>query len=250
MADVPERRTKAVNITGKIIKLQNLDSRIIQIRREIKLCESKKGQYPEVTEQRRQSEILAAQVQELEKQIASDTAQDDELHKKAEKLHTRLYGGGVISPKELRDMETELEQTKQRADDLSELILVNMDRLEELRRQSQELSRKLEVSERNARQEDARLQRAVKHGQEEAAKLLKERVQLTADLDKQTLYDYTNLFKSKKGLAAVETSGSTCGGCKAQISAYKLIELRNGDKISFCETCGRILIMRCFAKTE
>ncbi len=55
---------------------------------------------------------------------------------------------------------------------------------------------------------------------------------------------YNRLRKGKSGIAIspVDKHKLTCRGCYKQLPPQKVMEVRRGEKIILCESCGRILV--------
>ncbi len=68
-----------------------------------------------------------------------------------------------------------------------------------------------------------------------------EQVRVRDTLSKASLKDYERIKKARKtGVSRV--TGNTCEGCNASLSHQVINELKKGDKIMFCDYCGRIVI--------
>ena len=64
------------------------------------------------------------------------------------------------------------------------------------------------------------------------------------DIDSRALSTYNRLRKGKSGLAVstVDPVKHSCRGCFKQLPPQKVLEIRRGNKVIFCENCGRILV--------
>ena len=68
-----------------------------------------------------------------------------------------------------------------------------------------------------------------------------EQVLVRDTLPKASLKDYERIKKARKtGVSRV--TGNTCEGCNASLSHQVINELKKGDKIMYCDYCGRIVI--------
>ncbi len=70
----------------------------------------------------------------------------------------------------------------------------------------------------------------------------KERGGLIKSIDRRTLSMYERIRKGKGGMAVVKIRKRACGGCFKQVPPQLVQEIRRGDKIFTCDSCGRILI--------
>mgnify|MGYP000275532724 CR=1 FL=1 len=70
----------------------------------------------------------------------------------------------------------------------------------------------------------------------------KERGGLIKSIDRRALSMYERIRKGKGGMAVVKIRKRACGGCFKQVPPQLVQEIRRGDKIFTCDSCGRILI--------
>jgi len=56
------------------------------------------------------------------------------------------------------------------------------------------------------------------------------------------LKEYDRLRKARRGVAVAEVGEGRCAACHIGVRPQFMQELRRGDKVMFCESCGRILV--------
>jgi predicted nucleic acid-binding Zn-ribbon protein len=78
--------------------------------------------------------------------------------------------------------------------------------------------------------------------QKALAELQAHRAELTKDVTPGVLKEYERLRKARQGIAVAEVVGRRCQACHINVRPQFMQELRRGDKVMFCESCGRILI--------
>jgi predicted nucleic acid-binding Zn-ribbon protein len=76
---------------------------------------------------------------------------------------------------------------------------------------------------------------------QEVVRLEAERGAASATIDKNSLDQYNNLRKSRKGVAVAKVTGKNCSACGSTLSAALQQAARSPNEINFCDTCGRIL---------
>jgi uncharacterized protein len=68
-----------------------------------------------------------------------------------------------------------------------------------------------------------------------------ERTGLAEKLPRTTLDAYTRIARRRNGVAVAEASGGRCSACQITLRPQYFQDLRRGDQLMFCESCGRIL---------
>lgn len=77
--------------------------------------------------------------------------------------------------------------------------------------------------------------------QKQLDQLQSERKQIVAKLKPPTYSTYERIRKKKNGLAAVEAVEGRCSACQIALRPQFFQDLRKGDQLMLCESCGRIL---------
>ena len=230
-------------LSSALTLVQDLDTKIAKLGREIAAIKASPTKWPPLKELQQNKLAAEQKLLELQKETEQLSNQEEKLHAKAKKLHNKLYGGTTFNIKELKDTEKELQETESKLTPLAEQIIANLEEIDRLQVLDAKLSKELEPKERDARQYDAHLQRKIEKCQAQIDKLQSERPQLLANLPKDALYAYNNLYKSKGGLAVSFLENRTCTVCRARVPEPKVNEVFQ-DRLTFCESCGRILTIR------
>ena len=68
------------------------------------------------------------------------------------------------------------------------------------------------------------------------------RINIAKDINRQVIGIYERVRKGKGGMVVVPIRKKACGGCFRQIPPQRIQEIRRGDRIFACDSCGRILI--------
>ncbi len=71
--------------------------------------------------------------------------------------------------------------------------------------------------------------------------LKKERAQIVASVTPRVYSSYQRIRGSRKGLAVAEAIDGACSACHMALRLQFFQDLRRGDQIMFCESCGRII---------
>jgi predicted nucleic acid-binding Zn-ribbon protein len=162
------------------------------------------------------------------------------LRTKAKNSENRLYSGKVTNPKELNDLQKEIESLSRRADVLDEEVLEALLYLEEAETEKTaadeayaEVLAKWETSVAKYKEEQNVVALRVH-------KLMQLRKEQASVVDAASLNEYESLAKKKNGMAIARVRVDMCLGCRLTISAIKIKQAKEGEKV-YCGGCGRIL---------
>jgi predicted nucleic acid-binding Zn-ribbon protein len=171
-------------------------------------------------------------------------ALDDENRSLTTKIKVeeeRLYGGKVKNPRELKDLQAEIESLKQKRESLDEQQLTAMDavdgaeKIEAAARANLakvEAARAGEINDLIAKRET--LQSLIINLQESRKSMISNIT--SGDLDL-----YESLRKRKRGVAVVALANSSCKGCGESQSSSRIQIAKQEVEIARCANCERIL---------
>lgn len=227
----------------QLYRLQQYDSEILE----------KKRRLAEVVRLQRETEELLTARQRAEKaeaQVVKWTAEQTDLNlelgtvnSKAKRSEQRLYSGEVSNPKELEDLQHEVEALGRRRDVLEDELLEAMIMLEEAQEERDGAQQALGQIE-SAWQ---RSQEALRAEQNQLAAalhaLIAEREAHQARIDPEAVAEYEAIRARKNNIAVVTLVNGTCMGCHVSVSANMVLQAQRGERIT-CNGCGRLLYMQ------
>jgi uncharacterized protein len=163
------------------------------------------------------------------------------LVQKIQQTDQMLYSGKVSNPKELQDMQNELASLKRRQSQLEDELLEAMLRSDE---------GQIAVSEAESTFSQAQVawsgsQSALLDEQQrlekELADLTVQRKQAAAAVDPGSLAKYEALRPKKRGQPVSLLQDSSCALCGVEQTSAIAQQVRQGARLIYCESCGRIL---------
>lgn len=176
---------------------------------------------------------LQARQRELNLELGS-------LNDKAKRSEQRLYSGTVTNPKELSDLQHEIESLARRRDTLEGEILETMIALEE----AQSAQAASEATAGKLSDEwDVTVAGLQKEQQELALRLHQltgRREQQAALADKNLLRRYEQMAPRKGGVAVAGLQRSKCLGCGLTVPEHTVRDANQG-KLVQCDSCDRFL---------
>lgn len=188
---------------------------------------------------------LGAEVSDLTREVTK--AEDDvqAVRNRAERGRARLTAGSS-NAKEMQALQSELELLEARQQDLEDVQLEAMERLEQAQSAQAEVVAKRENIDKRmgelAHQRDVEF-RAI-DAEIEATR--SERAESAAGLDAGLLALYERLRDTKGGIGAATLQGATCQGCHMTLNAADVQAILNAppEQITRCEECSRILVRK------
>jgi len=153
----------------------------------------------------------------------------------------RLYGGRVTNPRELKDLQAEIDALNHKRESLDEEQLTAMDAVEGVEKIESaaranlakvEAARAREVSDLIAKREN--LQSLISNLQEN-------RSSAVTNISSDDLTLYESLRKRKRGVAVAALANSSCKGCGESQSSSRIQIAKQEVEIARCANCERIL---------
>ncbi len=206
--------------------VRSLESRINEIKEEIKLKE---------TEQKESVEKRALNEEEIEKLKGSQ-----------QKFKAQLYQ--VRNNKEYDALTKEIDHSDEQISKLEAENDALADLSKSLSSQIDEIKPQLDVLNAELKEKEADLKEIIKVNEKEEMKLLDERKKIEDQVKKPDLSVYTRIRKAKKGKAVATLRRSACSGCHNIVPAQRQLEIRKNNKLFTCEYCGRILVSQEIAE--
>lgn len=157
----------------------------------------------------------------------------------------RLYGGGISNAKEMQSAEAEIESTQGRIEEREDELLEAMEASEALTGRIEESARTAEQTRSEITELEAARDRAAQELIAERAELDVEAARLRDELgdDAVEAYDRTR-ERFPAGVAVGELSGRSCTACRIDLPHAEVNELRDGDDLTTCPSCRRLLVVR------
>jgi predicted nucleic acid-binding Zn-ribbon protein len=224
-----------------LFALQEIDLKRDTRRALIADIESRLGETEELIAARERLVEATSEVERLRRQQRNleDAAAD--LDSRIKPIETKLYGGSVRNPKELSDLQREVELFKARRSKLDDEELSLLDTLEAANAAFNEARADLERVEVEWQQDQEDLRAAKVRAEQESALLEGERSLRTQGMDAPALGLYENLRRIKQGRGVARVERGSCQGCRLTLPTHLVQRLRSGYNLVQCPSCERIL---------
>lgn len=181
---------------------------------------------------------------DLGREQARVDADVEMVRSRMERDQQRLDSGQVGSPRELENLQSEIQSLHKRQSDLEDAELEVMEQREAIEGRLKEL--RGEAEQVTAALTDATTKRDATWAEfdAETEKSVAQRAELAATLPEELLALYEKLRASSGGVGAAALHRGRCEGCHLQLNTTDLNHLRDApdDDVVRCEECRRILI--------
>lgn len=222
----------------RIVKIQGIDIRAAELRKEIAALPKHVAAIERTLESHQRKlqadqALLAANLKERKK-IEGDV----QVHQqKISKLRDQM--SGAKTNEQFRAFQNEIAFCEAE-------IKKCEDRTIELLEAAEPLDRNMKIADAALKAEKTRVEQEKVAARERAAvdqkkidELMAERATIAAETGALVLRNYDRL--AKRGTAVADATKGRCAACQMEIRPRMMQELRQGDKLMFCESCNRIL---------
>jgi uncharacterized protein len=163
---------------------------------------------------------------------------------KARATEQHLYSGQVKNPKEMQDMQQEIQSLNKRHGELENHLLEMMVAAEEAEAALHDAESVLKGVTAEWESQHQELLDEKKLLEQQAAQLLQQRKTALAQVEPGSKKIYEVLKPKKNYHAVAVLNGSSCSMCGVDQTMAIEREVRQGQKLVYCENCGRILVYR------
>ena len=223
-----------------LYRLQQIDDEIKQKKQRLGEVLRLQTESQELLAARQREKITASDLQKYRVQQQDLNLELKSLDDKAKRSENRLYSGLVKNPKELSDLQHEVEALGRRRKSLEDELIEAMIMLEEAQEQNEEATSNLQRIESHWLAGQGNL----KGEQNELARRVNEltgvRKELVTSLPPPLLAAYNNASQRGMGTAVVVLHNNRCRGCQVTVPA-SIAKAANEGKLTYCDSCSRIL---------
>lgn len=187
---------------------------------------------------------VTAQLSDLKREQAKAEADVEQVRTRIDRDRQRLDGGMVSSPRELENLQSEVQSLRRRQSDLEEIVLDVMER-----REGAQASMDADTAQRGQlgaelERVTARRDAALAELDEQAAKAGARRTEVADATPADLLVLYDKLRTQHAGVGAAALRQRRCQGCNLALNTVDLNAMRAApdDEVLRCEECRRILV--------
>ena len=213
-------------ITDVSLFLENIPSKIEEINKKIETSSQIVTLAKEkMTQNQKKRRDLEAAVKDIKEQISKYNRQLNE----------------VKTNREYSILLKEIEEAKQKDNDMEEEIISEMLSADEIEDEIKTASQKYSEAEEKFSKEKDVLQQEKKKFEAKRDKLNQKKEKLVPKIPSDQVNLYLKIYKRNSGIALSPVKEEFCSLCHLRIRPQVINELKGKEKIILCENCGRIL---------
>ncbi len=213
-------------ITDASLFLENIPSKIEEINKKIETSSQIVTLAKEkMTQNQKKRRDLEAEVKDIKEQISKYNRQLNE----------------VKTNREYSILLKEIEEAKQKDNDMEEEIISEMLSADEIEDEIKTASQKYSEAEEKFSKEKDVLQQEKKKFEANRDKLNQKKEKLVPKIPSDQVSLYLKIYKRNSGIALSPVKEEFCSLCHLRIRPQVINELKGKEKIILCENCGRIL---------
>jgi uncharacterized protein len=230
-----------MNQAEALYHLQQIDLQILRTRKRLDEITALLGDNQVVLAAQNTRAAAEKKLSPIRTQLRNLELEAQSTIQKAGATEERLYSGSVKNPKEMQEMQVEIDSLKRRHQELEDRTLEMMVSLEEAETTFQDAQTALDQVEAEWRaqnkalvDEQERLQTQIQDAQ------AKRKTALT-NVKPESLKTYDTMKGKKANQPVALLQGRSCAACGIEQTLAIETEVRRGQSLATCLNCGRIL---------
>lgn len=230
-----------MKVAKQLYQLQEVDLELESNEQALNQIASQLGESQAVLRAQAELKLEHQRLEELKREQHSAEWEIDDLITKLATAEEKLYSGSIRNPKELTNLQHEIDGLKTKRNRLEDKALELMDRVELTEASVATLSSQLKRLEAEWHRQQQQLSSRMEQLKTILSDLEHKRQLLLGKTDPQAIEFYHQL-KKQKGTAVAKVEQGICHGCRISLPTTELQQARSGNLVQ-CSSCGRILFL-------
>jgi predicted nucleic acid-binding Zn-ribbon protein len=229
-----------LEILERLLVVQDRDRRLAQLKAELARIPSEiAGVDRRVRDETARLESAKQELKQLEADRKKLEIDADSKRAQITKYRTQL--SLIKSNTEYQALLKEIAKAEEEIKQVEDVELEFMEKLERLQPEVKQEQTQLKEVTAKGETDKADLQKRKAIIEQELSELRAEREKLATQVDAEALARYERILRSKGDTAIVPVQHGNCGGCHLQIPPQLIHNAKNGNELTSCDYCGRIL---------
>lgn len=234
--------TNQMPLFADLWKLQEIDSALDTRRASLADAEAGLGETDELIAARERVAELRRSLRSAETSQKDIELEADDLRDKIRPLEEKLYSGRIKNPKELGDLQADIDQLKRQLSSIEDRDLEALSLAEATESELRAAEEELERIETDWQREQAELTERAATLTEEMREYEAERATQAAAIGTDLLRRYENLRERHQGRGVARLDRNLCTGCRISLPTNVVSRARAGSMLVQCPNCERILV--------
>lgn len=226
-------------------RLQGLDQKQAKILRDRGLSEGaalRQELQDAANEADRQEKMLAERLTCARSKFKQAELDLRGLEAKLAQVEARLYGGEVVNPKELTQLEHRVEEERAQRAKLEEAYLSLVEEIEGLEAGAESAKARVEKTRRELAEHDREHARLAGEAALSDQDYQTAREKLLLEIPAMHREKYERIHARHPGSALVRIERGNCGGCHTALAQAEIERAARQPAQTTCENCGRLLL--------
>ncbi|VAW43620.1 hypothetical protein MNBD_CHLOROFLEXI01-2343 [hydrothermal vent metagenome] len=224
----------------RLLQLQKLDTEIDEKKKRLGDVLKAQNEPQALQTTRKKAETVTSDLKTWIGKHTELTLEIEGVVTKTKSSEERLYSGEVTKPKELAELQAEVEALGRRKMLLEDEVRQAFGKMEAAEEGKITLDEELETAVSSWDSQSAHLKAEQNKLALSLHKLMQTRKAKAAIINAASMKEYDHLRKQKNGLAVAGLRVNMCLGCRTTVSANKAREVDEGHVV-YCGGCGRLL---------
>ena len=233
--------TRDMTWINDLRRLQESDTALDSRRASLADAETRLGESEELIAARAHEEALAAALRQARAAQKDIELEADDLKSKIAPAETKLYSGAIKSPKELADLQADIDQMKRHLSAVEDRDLEALTALEAAEGEHRVTAAELAALDAAWSDEQAGLKERIETLTTEIAEYDTERGEQVAGITPEMLRTYNHIRIAHQGRALAKLDRNLCTGCRISLPTNVVNKARTGNALVQCPNCERIL---------
>jgi predicted nucleic acid-binding Zn-ribbon protein len=230
-----------MSVAKQLYELQELDLEIDSQEQALAQATSQLGESQALLRAQGQLQSEQKRLEELQRKQRSAEDEIEDISTKLAPAEKKLFSGDIKNPKELSNLQHEVEVLKAKRNQMEEKALEIMEQVELGETSVAGTSRELEKVKAEWQRQQQALADSIERIKAALADLKGKRQLLLGELSPQVVELYQGLRK-ERGTAVARVEQGICRGCRISLPITELQQARSGNLVK-CSSCGRILFL-------
>jgi len=230
-----------MSVVKQLYQLQEIDLELESSEQALNQITSQLGESEAVVKAQEKLAQERQRLEELKRQQHSVEWEIDGVRSKLTAVEEELYSGRIRNPKELANLQYDVDGLKAKRDKLEDKALEIMDQVELAAKNTISLDEELKTLEADWQSQQQQLTANLEQLKTTLSNFKHKRQLLTAEIDPQVLEVYHEL-KKLRGTAVAKVERGICRGCRISLPITELQQARSGSLVR-CSSCGRVLFL-------